>query len=108
MSHCTINFMLFNFAGITRSNIKLEEKEKFSDDKWWSEETKSEENVLEESLNKASEDSQLLQENEESLHSAAASLERGRIKLMDSMDVASPRPSESENPNYNGWDFIHS
>ena len=48
------------------------------------------------------------QENEESLHSAAASLERGRIKLMDSMDVASPRPSESENPNYNGWDFIHS
>ena len=94
--------MFFNFAGITRSNIKLEEKEKFSDDKWWSEETKSEENVLEESLYKASEDSQLLQENEESLHSAAASLERGRIKLMDSMDVASPRPSESENPNYNG------
>ena len=94
--------MFFNFAGITRSNIKLEEKEKISDDKWWSEETKSEENVLEESLNKASEDSQLLQENEESLHSAAASLERGRIKLMDSMDVASPRPSESENPNYNG------
>ena len=103
MSHFTINFMLFNFAGITRSNIKLEEKEKDSDDKILEEEeTKSSEDVLEESLNKASEDSQLLQENEESLHSAAASLERGRIKLMDSMDVASPRPSESENPNYNG------
>ena len=103
MSHFTINFVLFNVAGITRSNIKLEEKEKDSDDKILEEEeeeTKSEENVLEESLNKASEDSQLLQENEESLHSAAASLERGRIKLMDSMDVASPRPSESENPNY--------
>ena len=56
---------------------------------------------LEDSVNKASEDSQL-QENEESLHSTAESLERGRIKLMDSMDVASPRPSESENPNYNG------
>ena len=53
--------MFFNFAGITRSNIKLEKKENFSDGKWWSEETKSEENVLEESLNKASEDSQLLQ-----------------------------------------------
>ena len=54
--------MLFNFAGITRSNIKLEEKEKGSDDKILEEEeTKSEENVLEESLNKASEDSQLLQ-----------------------------------------------
>jgi hypothetical protein len=93
--------MLFNFAGITSSNIKLEEKEKDSDDVILEEETKSED-VLEESLNKASEDSQLLQENEESLHSAAASLERGRIKLMDSMDVASPRPSESENPNYTG------
>lgn len=54
--------MLFNFAGITRSNIKLEEKVKDSDDKILEEEeTKSEENVLEESLNKASEDSQLLQ-----------------------------------------------
>ena len=43
------------------------------------------------------------EKNEESLlHSMATSLERGRIKLMDSMDVASPRPSESENPNYNG------
>ena len=94
--------MLFNFAGITRSNIKLEEKEKDSDDKILEEEETKSEDVLEESLNKASEDSQLLQENEESLHSAAASLERGRIKLMDSMDVASPRPSESENPNYNG------
>ena len=102
MSHFTINFMLFNFAGITRSNIKLEDKEKKSDDKILEEEETKSEDVLEESLNKASEDSQLLQENEESLHSAAASLERGRIKLMDSMDVASPRPSESENPNYNG------
>ena len=61
MSHFTINFMLFNFAGITRSNIKLEEKEKDSDDKILEEEETKSEDVLEESLNKASEDSQLLQ-----------------------------------------------
>ena len=83
------------FLGITHSNIILNTSN--SDDILQDKiEPELEENV------KASEDSMQLQENEESLHSTATSLERGRIKLMDSMDVASPRPSESENPNYNG------